>query len=495
MRIPLRPRNLIDIKSKRADAFRAIPDRINLHILPRIQVLPVRKAVVWLIFFSSIVAFLFGSVSAPLSQSVQGAEQDVERRRVELEGQLKDLEAQINQYEVQIEDYRRKGQTLQSEIDRLNAQIAKINLQIKATTLSLQRLNFEITDTVARIETTEKNITGKKYALAKLLQNLYEYDATSVIEMMFVNPSLADFFGNLNNLILIQDNVRLALTGIIALRDELVAQREALSLQKADAEALKAYQDAQRVAVQQARSEKNRLLKVTKGEEARYRMLAQEKKKTAAEIRKQIFRLFGGGELSFDEAYNLARVAEQATGIRAALIMAVLDQESKLGRNVGQCSPQSAMHPTRDLPKFNQIVNELRANGDFVPEPLLVSCPIRTHGTYGGAMGPAQFIASTWLLYKDAIARITGNNPPNPWRNADAFVATALYLKNSLESLSCRNYADQNSSVLPRQLLLERCAAAHYYAGGNWFRYRFVYGDPVLEKADQFQNDINVLNS
>lgn len=243
------------------------------------------------------------------------------------------------------------------------------------------------------------------------------------------------------------------------------------------------------------KTQTNRLLEITKGEESKYQELLSQTKETAAEIRKRIFRLFGGGEMSFEEAYGLARTAERATGVRAALILAVLDQESKLGRNVGQCSPESAMHPTRDLPKFNQIISELLASNEFVPQPLLVSCPIRAHGSYGGAMGPAQFIPSTWLLYKDDIAKVTGNNPPSPWRNADAFVATALYLKNSLNAASCENYASQNQNILPYQFLLERCAAAQYYAGGNWHAYRFVYGDPVVEKANQFQQDITAITS
>ncbi|MBI4119483.1 MAG: lytic murein transglycosylase [Parcubacteria group bacterium] len=491
----LRPRNLLDIKSKKFDPFRVIPRRINLHASAPSLAVPLTKIAASAAICAAAVFLLFGSVSAPLRQSVYGAGNDIEAKRAELEAQLKEYEDQIDQLNGQIEGYRRQGQTLQSEIDRLNARVSKLNLQIKAVTLSLRQLDKEISITQLKIEDAGENITQRKETLAKLLQNLYENDAVNVMEMMLANPKLSDFFGNFNNLMAVQDGVRTALEDIVVLHDELIQQNEALSSQRDDAAALKAYQDAQRNAIQQTRSEKDQLLMTTKGEETRYQQILQDKQKTAAEIRKQIFRLFGGGELSFDEAYNLARVAERATGVRAALVMAVLDQESKLGKNVGQCSPESAMHPTRDLPKFKQIINELKANNELTPDPLLVSCPIRAHGSYGGAMGPAQFIASTWLLYKDAIAQVTGNNPPNPWRNADAFVATALYLKNSSNASSCTNYARDNQNVLPYQFLLERCAAAQYYAGGSWFRFRFVYGDPVLDKADQFQRDIDVLNS
>ena len=108
-------------------------------------------------------------------------------------------------------------------------------------------------------------------------------------------------------------------------------------------------------------------------------------------------------------------------------------------------------------------------------------------------MGPAQFIPSTWKLYADEISKVTGNKPANPWNNSDAFVATGLYIQDLLGSQSCKSYAAANQNVLPYQSLLERCAAAKYYAGGNWYTYRLWYGQPVVDKANQFEQDIAVL--
>jgi len=69
-------------------------------------------------------------------------------------------------------------------------------------------------------------------------------------------------------------------------------------------------------------------------------------------------------------------------------------------------------------------------------------------------MGPAQFIPSTWMLYKDRIARATGKNPPNPWLPQTAFTASAIFLADL--------GADRGTSAAERE------AALRYFAGGNW---------------------------
>ncbi|MEK9174802.1 MAG: lytic murein transglycosylase, partial [Patescibacteria group bacterium] len=71
---------------------------------------------------------------------------------------------------------------------------------------------------------------------------------------------------------------------------------------------------------------------------------------------------------------------------------------------------------------FFKITRELGYNPD--------SMPVSKKPNYGcgGAMGPAQFLPSTWLLFDDKVSSLTGHNPPDPWKVEDAFTAAALYL-------------------------------------------------------------------
>lgn len=438
-----------------------------------------------------LIAFAVSFAQAPTTATSTASSPEEERQI--LEQQLEDLESQISEYEKTITEYRQQGNTLKSEIGRLEAEISKLNLQVKAININLEKLDKEIKITQGKISDTENKIETRKESLAGSIRKIYETDNQSLVEILIANNNLSDFFGDINNILLIQESLRVALNEVIDLRGRLLEEKEELSLQYDDAESLRAYQLAQRQKVQTTQSEKNGLLQTTKGKESEYQKLLQKTQETAAEIRKRIFRLLGGGELTFEEAYQYARLAEKATGVRASLILAILDRESLFGKNVGRCSYKTAMHPTRDVPYFLDLVERLKIdpNSEFAK----VSCPISQHGSYGGAMGPAQFIPSTWKLYEKAIAAVTGNNPPNPWNNADAFAATAVYLKDLLNSSSCKSYAETNKHLVSYQALLERCAAAKYYSGASWYTYRFWYGEPVVSKANEFEKDITILNS
>ena len=342
-------------------------------------------------------------------------------------------------------------------------------------------MDGEILKNKSKITTIEQSINLNKSALVKAVQQVYENESASLLMVLLKNDTLSEFFGDINNWFEVQEDLSATLKRVTKLRLTLLDEKEALAIKRNDAAALKAAQAAQQASVAQIKEQKTKILEVTKGQESKYQELLKTTKKTASEIRSRIFEFLGGGEMTFEEAYQFAKFAEKATGIRAAFILAILDKESALGQNVGKCGYKTAMHPTRDVPIFLVLTASLGIN----PESITVSCANRD-GAYGGAMGPAQFIPSTWKLYQGRVSEITGSNPPSPWRNGDAITATAVYLKDA--SAGCDN-------IYSKQGDIERCAAAKYYAGSRWRNHFWGYGDRVFNKAQQFQQDIDILNS
>ncbi len=492
-----KPKVAVDIRGGGADAFVSggRPSRVNLSFFNRkkFSVDSVRAAR-WLVAVFSLSVLLFGSVSAPAGNNIftLAAQQDDEERK-NLEKQLSELESQMEEYESVIGSYQKQGSSLKSEIKLLNAKMAKLNLQIKAVKLSIAKLDDEIANTQGRIVKTENEIDSRKFAIAVILKDIYENDDRGLMEILLMSDKLSDFFGDINDLLAVQDNLRVALEQVRELRESLLEQRSELSLERSDALALKKYNDSQKEAVNVTKSEKDNLLKITKGQQAKYEEMLEQTKKIAAEIRSRIFRLLGGGELPFGEAVKLAQVAEKAIGARAAFILSVLTQESAvdgvIGRNLGKCyyndpreNSSGTVMSNGQKTAFLALMKELGLD----PEKTPVSCPIASDGAYGGAMGPAQFMPTTWEIYKEAVAKITGGSPPSPFNNLDAFTATALYLKNGLDG--CRQTYKTDFSQ-------ENCAAAKYYAGKNWRSYMSVgrYGYRVAERATKIQQDIDLI--
>ena len=129
------------------------------------------------------------------------------------------------------------------------------------------------------------------------------------------------------------------------------------------------------------------------------------------------------------------------------------------------------MSPKRDVPHFLNITKALGKD----PYKTPVSCPM-SFG-WGGAMGPAQFIPSTWVLYKDRVTASTGKTA-DPWNINDAFLAAGLYLADY-------GAAQQTSNT-------EWKAAMIYFSGSTSTKYRF-YGDSVMSLAKKYQADIDII--
>lgn len=397
--------------------------------------------------------------------------------RAALEAQLAELERQIGAYQATIDGYRAEGKTLNGEIRKLDAEKKKLNLEIKAITLSLTRLDSDIVKNQANIKVMDAKLRFNRHALGESFQALAEGGNESLIEVLMKHDVLSDFFNDMDGLLVLKDDLRGAVERTVATREELLDLKEELALKKADTAQLKVARDSERAKVAAKTQEKNDLLARTKGKESEYQKMLVESQKTAAQIRSRIFEFLGGGQLTFEAAYRIAKDAAAMAGIRPALLLAVLDKESALGKNVGRCKYQTAMHPSRDIPIFLVLMAEL----GLAPDSVSVSCA-NSDGAYGGAMGPSQFIPSTWNLYRARVEALTSSRPPSPWRNMDAFMATALYLKDSGAG------AERNAEA-------DRRAAARYYAGGRWRNYLWTYGERVVSKARQFEEDIAALGA
>jgi len=441
------------------------------------------------LIFTVVLAFALSSFFIFVDLSY-GQSTAVSQEREQLEKELQALEQEIQAIEGDITKTQQEKKSLQNQIYILRNKIRKLNLQIEQSTKIIGDIRIQIGDTTTSIVKTEDEIEQKKQRLGEILVRIYREDQKSMVEIIFTGSKLSDFFSNVVALEALSSKNREILENVQDLSNYLKGQKTALESEKSEEENFVRIQILQKQESQSIRTETEQVLEVTKGKESEYQKLLRNKEKEAAEIRSRIFELIGVPEApTFGEAVEIANAVSSQTGVRPAFLLAILTQESNIGKNVGQCflkDPKTGdgvtakgtlvsrvMKPSRDVEPFLRITKALIRDPFNTP----VSCPIPSIGGYGGAMGPAQFIPSTWAIYEDRLKSMLGR-PADPWSIKDAFLASGTYLAD----LGAAKGTEDD----------EWCAAISYFSGRCRNTYRF-YGDSVLAIAARYEKDIATL--
>jgi membrane-bound lytic murein transglycosylase B len=420
-----------------------------------------------------------------------GAQNLTPEERAQLEAQYAELQKEIAAQQEIIKQTQAKKDSLQGDVTTLNAQIKSAQATINAKNILIKQLGSQIATKNATIQKLNERIERNKASLAAILKNESQLDDTSVVVVALSNQNVSDFFADLDAYVSLKTELQVLFADIRSAKAqtetekaELAEKQDQTADARYEAELKKRQIDADKVAKQQ-------LLAITKNQEVEYQKVLAERQAKAASIRAALFPLRDAEAIPFETALRYAKEAEAKTGVRAAIILAILTQESNLGKNVGQCyvtdfttgagvkktsnTPITrVMKVDRDIPPFIDLGTRL----GFDPKKQVVSCP-QAIG-YGGAMGPAQFIPSTWKMYEQKTAEVTGHPVPNPWAAVDAIAAMSVYLGEL--GANAGGYSAESR------------AAGKYYAGGAWATSGRAYSNSVMKLAESIQKNIDFLS-
>lgn len=426
-------------------------------------------------------------------------------QRARIEAQLHQVEQQMIVQEKLVNSKKQERQSLERDLDLIDAQINKAQLGIQARALAISSLTQQIGDKEELIIILNERLSKQRSSLGELIRETDAVDKFSLAEVLLSNENLSDFFTDVESFRAVKQSLNDSLKALSEIKTDTEEQKMSLEEKQLAEAKLKQLQELEKKDIQVKETQKEKILTVTKGQEKAYVELLVSQQKTAAQLRSALFQLLGGsGAIPFPEAVALAKFAGTQTGVSPGLILAILEQESNFGNHIGSClvgdisAGKSVMHPDRDAPVFKAIANVL----GFDAATQKVSCPIlRADGSrigWGGAMGPLQFIPSTWAIYggvvnsgsgwtysqsSDAIRQLTGGvAPSNPFNKQDAFMASALLLR------------DNGATGA---YVSDRLAALRYYAGwgGAVRSENQFYGDQVMERKARLDGDIRTLDA
>ncbi len=425
-------------------------------------------------------------ISLCLPKGVFGAS-DIAAEQAALEQELAAVQAQIDALQGQIAETKGEKNTLANKVKQLQREQSTLRLQIKAAALELTQAQKQLATTEQKIVATTEQQQRLRIQLSELLRLINNEDRELPVFRLVASGGWSEAFIAATNYQTLVKNVGILTNETKKLAVELENDKEEYSAKEDDAAHILKVTTMQQGELTGKVQEQNQLLKETQGREADYQKLLAANQKQAAQIKSRMYELLGGGkQIDFGEAVTIANwVSGVVPSVEPAFLLAILTQESSLGKNVGTCNrkgdpPEKSwkviMKPTRDQEPFKTITTELGRDIDTTP----VSCPMKNKDGsqlgWGGAMGPAQFIPSTWIGYKDKVAAITGK-AADPWDIRDAFVAAAVLLKaNGANGTDDGNWK----------------AAMRYFSGGTNTKYRF-YSDNVLKTTAKYREDIKAL--
>ncbi len=404
--------------------------------------------------------------------------------------ELAQTEADIAKWKSILDGTKANTKSLQNEAAILNAKIKQAQATIKQRTINIEQLGKQIKDKQKTILTLEARIEKGHESLAQLIRKTNEIDDFSLPEVILGNQDISEFFSDIDSFQTIKKDLKELFSEIRQTKNLTEKEKEALDKAQDKEQDTKAAVEAQKKEVEKDEKEKQYLIKVNKTQEKTYEQVIAERQAKAGEIRAKLFKLAGGSAaIPFGTALTYAQNASAKTGVSPAFVLAILTQESSLGANVGKCyltdtttgagantagtkSFPNVMKSPRDTVPFLEITERL----GFSWKSTVVSCPIAGVAGYGGAMGPAQFIPSTWKIFDEKLKGIFGVDS-NPWNPEHAFMASALFL------------ADLGAKTAT--FSAESRAACRYYGGGAS---TCSYSRSVMKLKDSIQADIDYLN-
>ncbi len=411
--------------------------------------------------------------------------------RARLQAELDQIERDIANNRGTLSELQKERTTLERDIAILDNKIRIAQQQIRQTDLTLRQIQTDITDKQQAMRLVDAKVAKGQESLAQILRRTREIDDLSIAVLALATGSISDVFQQVDSYEQVQRALGVSFEEMALYKLELQDRKRALEDKEDEARQVRTAQVVARQAIEADEKEKQSILTATRGQEKTYEQIIAEKQKKAAEIRAALFGLRDTSAIPFGTAYDYAKEASQGTGVPPALILAILTQETNLGANQGSCYVKSlstgdgvgkntgrafskVMAAPRDTVPFQTITEALGIDWSTTP----VSCP-QSVG-YGGAMGPSQFIPSTWMLYKNRLSTLSGQSMPDPWHARTAIMATALLMQD--------NGADGGTRESWRR------AALRYFAGGNWAKpANAPYGDGVLRHMDRIQAEIDIL--
>ncbi len=220
-----------------------------------------KKSPLTLVFLLFISYFLFSNF----------AHADTEQDKIaQLRQQIQALEDQKQQLQGTIAQTDEQAKTLKEQIQNLKNQINSLQIQIQLTGKKIEQTSLEITDVQSNIFDTQKKIDYQKATIGQLILYLQKRDSENLVGILLKSINFSEYFSQEQYALTINTKLLGLIDDLKSAENNLNEQKGSLESKKSSLEELNQQQNAQKSSLSTVQSDKDNLLKATRGQEVLY---------------------------------------------------------------------------------------------------------------------------------------------------------------------------------------------------------------------------------
>jgi murein DD-endopeptidase MepM/ murein hydrolase activator NlpD len=191
-----------------------------------------------------------------------------ERRSV-----VQNIEERIRQYREDAAKKKQEAVTLESQIGVIDDGITVLTLQIDKTEAEVKAVEADIAATEEEIREVERDVDRLKELLQEYMRTLQLLDADSTVEAIFKYATLSEAITQVRQIYRVEQKNQETLDRITVLRTTLTDRVSSLTDLQRELETLRTRQTSQKTTLEDQKNAKNRLLEITKEQEAEFKKL------------------------------------------------------------------------------------------------------------------------------------------------------------------------------------------------------------------------------
>lgn len=243
--------------------------------------------------FGVLSLILFGLMSAApfVSSQYVNLDQEINDLNLKIQSQKKqidELQARQKEYQIQIEIKQRDRLNLNNQLAILENRLAKAQLDIDGANLEISKTNLEIQKIEIDSRALDEEIENQKNHISNLLKLVYKQDQVSVLEMLLLNNSLADFLNQVQYLENTNNEIINSVESLRKDKERLDSNKFALNDKNAELNDLKLKLEEKKESLRYEQENKTYILEATRSSEREYQNLLQQAKREQQQAEAEI---------------------------------------------------------------------------------------------------------------------------------------------------------------------------------------------------------------